>query len=120
MPASLILVIEDQADSREALAELLQREGYSVATATNGQEGLDLARTSRPALILLDLHMPIMDGPGFCRAQASDPLIAGIPVLVVSADGDGRAIAARIGAAGCVPKPVMFGHLMETIGLWCD
>lgn len=120
MPASLILVIEDEADSRETLAELLAIEGYRVITAEDGQSGLDLARADQPALILLDLHMPVMDGKRFRQEQARDPLIAHIPVLVVSADDQARAIASAIGASGCVPKPVMFGHLMESVGVWCD
>lgn len=61
-PAPLILVVEDHDDLRHVMSEMMQAEGYRVATAANGEEALSAIREHRPALVLLDIHMPGMDG----------------------------------------------------------
>lgn len=84
-----ILVIEDEQDSRIMLATLLRRLGYQTLTARDGRDGLTRARQSPPTLVLLDLHMPNLDGAGFRTEQKADPELAGIPVIVVTADPEG-------------------------------
>jgi CheY-like chemotaxis protein len=82
-----VLIVEDDADIRETLGELLEEAGYETDEAANGREALDAARRARPDLIVLDLMMPVMDGWQFRTAQKSDPALAEIPVIVISASG---------------------------------
>src|SRR5258708_35647529 len=80
-----ILLVEDQRDFRELLAELLTAEGYAVDCAANGREAcLRLRRAPLPNLILLDLIMPVMNGWGFLSALQPDPALPRIPVYVLS------------------------------------
>jgi CheY-like chemotaxis protein len=83
-----VLIIDDDGNSREALAELLAREGYEVATAENGAQGLGYLRVGhRPSVILLDLMMPGLDGWDFRTEQKRDETLARIPVIAISAAG---------------------------------
>ena len=67
---SVILIVDDDAESREVLSELLAREGYTVVCAENGRDALDYLSRSIPSLIILDLMMPVMSGRGIPRAAA--------------------------------------------------
>lgn len=81
-----ILVIEDDVHIREVMKSVLEYEGYSVKTASNGKEGLDLvAVMKKPCLILLDLMMPIMDGWKFAELIGKDHFLSEIPIVVVTA-----------------------------------
>lgn len=83
-----VLIIDDDSGSREALAELLADEGYGVATAEDGAEGLAYLRVGhRPRVILLDLMMPGVDGWDFRAEQKRDTELAQIPVIAISAAG---------------------------------
>lgn len=106
-----VLVVEDDPDIREALAEALGYEGYDVLLAENGQEALDVLREhSRPHVILLDLLMPVMSGWQFRQEQLADPALAGIPVVVVSASPPGEARPDRY-----LPKPFSIDELLSTV-----
>jgi CheY-like chemotaxis protein len=84
-PRPCILIVEDNADLRDSLAELLQYEGYEVARAANGQEALRYLRECPPpCLILLDLMMPVMNGWEFRKQQLLDPTLSSIPVAIVT------------------------------------
>ena len=83
-----ILIIEDEADIREAIAETVQDGGYTVFTATNGQEGLALATKEKPDLILLDLMMPIMDGKTMLKKLRTDPWGRHAKVMILSTMDD--------------------------------
>ncbi len=113
---TMLLVIEDDDDVREALADVLRDAGYDVAWAADGAEAIRALRSGlRPSAILLDLMMPVMDGYE-CRAeQRGDPALASIPVIVVSADRfverDGRAV----GAAAAIAKPPAGPALLATV-----
>jgi DNA-binding response OmpR family regulator len=96
-----VLIIEDDPETRDALAVFLQLEGYDVACASDGRRGLAVARERPPDVILLDLMMPVLDGWGFRAEQKRDAALAGIPVVVVSALGERR----DIDATEFVPKP---------------
>jgi CheY-like chemotaxis protein len=97
-----ILIVDDDLEIRDTLSELLHEEGYSVATAKNGHEALFLLRERIvPRLILLDLMMPVMNGWQFRQEQQRDPLLRGIPVVVISATR-----APAIDAAEILTKPI--------------
>jgi CheY-like chemotaxis protein len=108
-----ILLVEDDPDVREAVAETLQENGYAVIAAENGAEALELldAATSLPALILLDLMMPVMDGWAFREAQRKHPRHAKIPVVALTAHGDFKGF----DAAMHLRKPVSLDALLETV-----
>ena len=108
-----ILVVDDDADSRQMLAFVLQCEGHDVVTASNGMEAFNLAREHLPSLILLDLMMPIMGGEEFRTAQLANDNIKGIPVVVLSAHHEVRQIARRINAVGCLQKPLDFDAVLQ-------
>jgi CheY-like chemotaxis protein len=116
LPKPYILVVEDDFDIRDILTEILRDEGYRVGAAANGQEALDcLNGGDLPSLILLDLMMPVMNGWQFRAAQLSDPRLAGIPVIVISADTSVQDKAAVLGAAHVLTKPIQLDRLLEII-----
>ena len=82
-----ILIVEDDPDIRENLHMLLEGEGFSVLDASNGQQALDLLRsgTCSPALVFLDMMMPVMDGRTFLSELQSDHKFEGLPVMVITA-----------------------------------
>ena len=99
---------------RTALQGILEDEGYAVTTAENGRQALERLRsTTAPDLIVLDLRMPVMDGWEFRAAQKSDPALARIPVLAVSADGSAKA--AAIDAEAYLRKPLSTDALLNAI-----
>jgi two-component system cell cycle sensor histidine kinase/response regulator CckA len=109
-----LLVVEDDADIREALDGLLSMEGFHVAGCCNGREALDwLSARPKPDMILLDLMMPVMDGWQFRVAQKHDPELASIPVVALSADATAKA--AAIDADAYLKKPVDYETLIDTI-----
>src|SRR5436190_416272 len=82
-----VLIVEDEPDIRESLREVLEDEGYTVAVASNGKEGLaQLARLSKPCAVVLDIIMPVMSGNELYNAMQADPALAAIPVLVSTSD----------------------------------
>src|SRR6516165_1907602 len=115
-----ILVVEDDADVREALATVLETHGYAVVQAENGREALDHLRTGVSCcLILLDLFMPELDGWGFRAEQVQDPALAGIPVIVISADPVAAKRAVTPGIVAAMTKPVEFEPLLAIVGQHC-
>jgi CheY-like chemotaxis protein len=80
----LVLVVEDDEDTRDALGEVLADEGYSVSEASDGATALRRLRSQRPDLMLLDLGLPEMRGEELLRTKASDPALTSIPVVVLS------------------------------------
>jgi len=89
-PSALsVLVVDDDTATREALAELLSREGFATTQAADGREALDqLEGGEEPCVVLLDWVMPRMDGESFLTARDSAPHLAAIPVVVMSATHD--------------------------------
>jgi CheY-like chemotaxis protein len=84
--ATELLVVDDDDDLRDLLAQSLQERGYSVATAANGREALSRLQTAAlPAIVLLDLNMPTMNGWQFCAAKNADEALKALPVIVLSA-----------------------------------
>jgi len=112
---SRILLVDDDAAFRDATRLLLEANGYTTVAAGDGQQALRLLRGGRtPALILLDLRMPVMDGATFRAEQLRDPGLRSIPVLVVSADRAADADARFRGVASC-PKPVDPDDLLRAV-----
>src|SRR6187455_1837390 len=100
-----VLIVEDDADLREMMAQLLTLEGFESEAVANGKEALDYLKTGdRPDVILLDLMMPVMDGWEFRRKQQSDPTLATVPVVVLSALDHRRA--AEVDAVAFLKKPL--------------
>jgi CheY-like chemotaxis protein len=79
-----ILVIDDDPDFLEATRAVLESRPYQVATALSGQEGLEMARSQAPDLILLDIIMPGLDGFEVCRRLKQDPSLSNIPVMMIT------------------------------------
>lgn len=114
-----ILVVEDDADTRQNLASLLEREGYQTDTAEDGQQALDrLQHGFRPDLILLDLAMPVMDGWQLSVALQQDARLSSIPMIVVSGIERAREEAAALGAVGLLTKPIALDHLLDSVRRW--
>ena len=113
-----VLIVEDDADLREMMAQLLSLEGFRAETAPNGRDALRyLERGDRPDVILLDLMMPVMDGWEFRRRQVADPTIATVPVVVLSAVDPARA--GDLGGTAFLKKPLDFDRLLELVRRFC-
>jgi two-component system, chemotaxis family, chemotaxis protein CheY len=111
-----VLIIDDDADIRTAVADILEDEGFDVATAENGIEGLQVLETGpRPNVILLDIMMPQLDGWGFMEEMRARERHASIPVVVFSAHGNPADIAAKMKTAGSLRKPLRLEELLETV-----
>jgi CheY-like chemotaxis protein len=109
MGVPYLLVVDDDPDQRSGIAEVLETQGYVVATAANGWQAIELAARRSPALILLDLDMPVMSGWDVLRALGRDATLARIPVIVVSGEADlPRGIAA-------LAKPFRVEELLQRV-----
>jgi CheY-like chemotaxis protein len=114
-----VLIVDDDRDIRETLAEILADEGYEVHTARNGAEGLELVASARPGLVLLDLFMPVMDGLEFRRHQRDDPSIADVPVVVISAAAGLERKVENLALAGWLEKQIHIDALFAIVGRYC-
>ena len=114
--AVVLLVVDDGNDYREILCETLEEEGYRAESANHGAALARLREGTKPALILLDLMMPVMDGWGFMSELRKDPALASIPVIVTTGGGD-RLLASAPVASGYLNKPITRKLLLEVIAL---
>jgi CheY-like chemotaxis protein len=118
VPHCPVLIVEDDEDLREMMAQLLTLEGFHTATVANGREALEyLHGTGTPEVILLDLMMPVMDGWEFRRQQQADPALAPVPVIVLSALDQGRA--STLEADAFLKKPLDFDRLLSLVRTYC-
>lgn len=108
-----LLIVDDELAIVEALQDILSVEGYDIATAFNGAEGLQRMADVKPDLVLLDLMMPVMDGREMLRRMREDASLQGIPVVVMSA---GRiSDEERRSSARFLAKPFELDVLLDTI-----
>jgi DNA-binding response OmpR family regulator len=114
-----VLIVEDQPDLREMMAQMLTLEGFDAVTATDGIDALGKLQGAGPPpnLILLDMMMPRMDGWTFVENQTRNPAIAAIPVVVLSAVPRDHLRGVR--AAAVLQKPLNFDNLLATIRTHC-
>ena len=109
-----VLVIDDDPAQRDLMTRFLGREGFGVVTAADGHAGLHLARSVKPRAILLDVTMPGLDGWSVLSALKADPAVSAIPVVMVTFV-DERGLAATLGAADYVMKPVRWETLRPVL-----
>jgi two-component system, chemotaxis family, chemotaxis protein CheY len=113
-----ILIVDDDADIREALIDILTDHGYHALAVSNGQEALaHLRGGARPRLILLDAMMPVMDGLSFRREQLLDPELSRLPVLMISAGILEDLDIGELGLVGVLGKPIDLDRLLEVVAL---
>ena len=114
-PARSVLVVEDEENLREALSYNLQRGGYTVLTAADGETGVEMARRDRPDLVILDLMLPGLDGMDACRIirRRSD-----VPILMLTAKTEetDKVVGLELGADDYVSKPFSMRELMARVG----
>src|SRR5947209_15855072 len=110
----LVLVVDDDPDILQTLALCLSTEGYRVVMASNGKEALDLLGTEKPACILLDLMMPVMDGWQFV-AELDQRGMRKAPLLILSADRAVQGHAARLHADAFLAKPFDLDDLLGKV-----
>jgi CheY-like chemotaxis protein len=121
-----VLIVEDDRDTREMIAALLTTQGFYAVGAEDGLEALHLLRTVRhrapyaPCLVLLDLTMPRLSGHEFRRAQLNDPILAGIPIAVMSGATDATERAVTLGAVATLTKPIDLDVLVEVVRRYCS
>ena len=114
-----ILLVEDNEMNRDMLSRRLIRRGYEVVLATNGQEGLAIAKSSSPDLILMDLSLPTLDGWEATRQIKSSVSTAAIPIIALTAhamSGD-KEQALAVGCDDYDTKPIEFERLLEKIAM---
>lgn len=102
-----ILVVDDHEEIREALSEILEEEGHDISQAVDGLDALEAINKSRPDVVLLDIAMPGMDGLETLQRIKSQPQLAKIPVIMVTAQGDRQNMvkAVQLGVRDYVTKP---------------
>jgi two-component system, OmpR family, alkaline phosphatase synthesis response regulator PhoP len=109
-----ILVIDDEISIVEMLSAFLEEEGWQVTTASNGQEGLERLASVRPAVVVSDVMMPVLDGWELCRWMQADPRYQSIPLVLMSA------VRTTPGLTGCnyaalLRKPFELEEMLQTI-----
>ncbi|MCY1041039.1 response regulator [Corallococcus sp. bb12-1] len=110
--APLVLLIEDEADIRDALSTLLEMEGYRVAQCVHGEDAWAwLHANPSPSLVLLDLMMPVLDGQSFLLRLAQARMLEGVPIVVLSGSPF-----KPDGAVAYLRKPVSVSELLDMVG----
>jgi PAS domain S-box-containing protein len=117
--APVVLVVDDDPNARELLGRHLQRSGYAVRMATNGEEAMQLTRTLQPNVVMLDVLMPRMDGWAVLSAMKEDAVLAEIPVIMVTIV-DNQNIGFSLGAADYLIKPIDRDRLVRAVEKCCS
>ncbi len=112
-----LMVVDDEPMIREICVDILTGEGYSVTTAGNGREAVDLAISRRFDLVLMDIMMPVLDGLSACKMMHEDSRTRNLPVVIMSAAGNVRERMREVQclAAAILPKPFDFDELLRTV-----
>ena len=122
MAGETVLIVEDNEKNMKLVRDILQATGYDPVEASSGEEALALAAEDAPALVLMDIQLPDIDGSEALRHLRSDERTAGIPVLALTAQamqGDRESFLAA-GFDGYLSKPVDVDELIETVRRYCD
>jgi two-component system cell cycle response regulator DivK len=112
-----ILIVEDDSRNLKLIRDLLQVKGYRTLEATDGKQGIESAKTNKPDLIVMDIHMPVMDGLEATRILKADEETKAIPVIALTSyamKGDEK----RILGAGCddyITKPIDTRHFLKRV-----
>ncbi len=114
MAEGTVLVIEDEENLQEALKYNLEREGYDVLTASDGERGLSLARDKRPDLVILDIMLPVLDGLEVCRILRREH---DTPIIMLTAKGEevDRVVGLELGADDYITKPFSMRELLARL-----
>ena len=118
--AKKILIVDDEAGYTRAVKYALEKEGYSVLTASNGLQGLMTAQKEDVDLLILDVMLPGLDGYEVCNRLRSDPITAELPILMLSAKGQDsdRTTGLQVGASEYLSKPIENATLLGKISSW--
>ena len=113
-----VMIVDDSRPTRRILRRMLERDGYAIVEAEHGGQALELCRGTAPDLLLLDLDMPVMDGPEMLRRLRADDALADVPVMLLSARTRGQDVAdgLRLGADDYVRKPCEAVELQARVG----
>ena len=116
-PHNKILIADDDTEMLETLTSMLEAEGYAVIRAENGLEAVELARKELPALVMLDIHMPMMDGLKACREIKADKVTKGVPVVMLTVEGSINEIQQAIsyGAKTYITKPSSKAEILKVV-----
>lgn len=117
----LVMIVEDDLDLRESIAEVLEDHEFRSLAAANGKEAIERLRADapRPCVILLDIMMPVMDGWQFRALQREDPELGGIPVVVMSAHVELQRATEGLAPAAYLKKPVKLDALLAAVQRFC-
>ncbi len=112
-----ILIADDDSEMLESLASLLEASGYKVTRAENGVEAVEMAEKELPSLIMLDIHMPKMDGLKACQAIKSNKVTKPIPVVMLTVEGSISEIRQAIGYGACtyITKPSSNEEILKVV-----
>ena len=117
MSGEVILIVEDNEKNRILARDMLESRGYETLETTTGEEGIRVAREHQPALVLLDIHLPGIDGIETFRRLRADPATAAIPVIAVTASAmpDDRAHIEEVGFDRYLSKPINIKLFLEAV-----
>jgi CheY-like chemotaxis protein len=111
-----VLVVDDDAEVRAVTADLLEEGGYLAIGAASAEEALEVLHSGvRPIALLIDLHLPGMNGESFCQACAADPRFSTIARIIVSGHGDAKARMKGCDALKLLHKPLYWPALLDTL-----
>jgi DNA-binding NtrC family response regulator len=111
-----VLIIDDDIDSAEVLADVMRLAGHDVRVGYNGREGLQLAKEQIPDLALLDVDMPLLGGPGMAYEMfVHDMGLENVPVVFLSGNPNLREIAATVGTPYFLAKPYGFKQVVALV-----
>jgi CheY-like chemotaxis protein len=113
---SYVLVVDDDPAIRGLVADALRGEGFAVDLAAHGREALDAMRARRPATVVLDLMMPVMDGFTFIENCHREQLCNGVPIVVISAVQEALRRIQEVPVHACIAKPFDLDDLVRTVG----
>ena len=115
MEKGTVLIVDDEFGLADVVADLLREAGHDVEIAINGRLGLHSLQTRPANLVLVDVMMPVMDGPEMVRLMREDPALAKIPVILMTALPEAIADASALPVQAVLNKPFTFAVLMATI-----